>query len=153
MTASMSSRPSLTLFRMSSASPSSMGEVTSRSSLIICWPWLMTLVLSVVGLSGTSRIPSTPIPLSLRRSRSSLPGVSRPTIPKSSTSEPSARRLRATLAAPPGLIRLPWIAATGTGASGEIRSTSPKRYSSRMRSPITATRRSLNFSMNLSTFI
>jgi hypothetical protein len=40
---------------------------------------------------------------------------------------PSAAALRATFAAPPGRSSLRAIFTTGTGASGEIRSTSPNQ--------------------------
>ena len=50
---------------------------------------------------------------------------SAPTTPISITRAPRVATLRATLAAPPGMLAVRWRAITGTGASGEMRSTEP----------------------------
>ena len=55
------------------------------------------------------------------------PGSSLPTSASSDTFAPSAAALRATLAAPPGRSSLRSTLTTGTGASGEIRDTSPNQ--------------------------
>src|SRR6056297_2741505 len=63
------------------------------------------------------------------------------------TFAPMAERLFITLPAPPSVWLSFSTATTGTGASGEILSTLPHRYSSSIKSPMTSTRRSLNLSM------
>src|SRR5438270_10380738 len=60
--------------------------------------------------------------------------------PNSSVGTLSAVRLRATLAAPPGMKLSFWNSTTGTGASGEMRETLPQMNSSSMTSPMTRTR-------------
>ena len=57
------------------------------------------------------------------------PGSSSPTTERSATFAPSAAAFAATFAAPPGvsLVRLLSILTIGTGASGEMRLTSPNQ--------------------------
>src|ERR1035438_4093125 len=55
----------------------------------------------------------------------------------SSGAAPSAARLAAVLAAPPGRTVALCLRTTGTGASGDSREASPHQYLSRMTSPIT----------------
>src|SRR5215471_12636357 len=57
-----------------------------------------------------------------------------------STSAPNAARLAETLAAPPRTARSASRSSTGTGASGDNRSTEPERYLSSIRSPTTTMR-------------
>ena len=66
---------------------------------------------------------------------SSLLAVSLPVTPISSTLDPKALALTATLEAPPSLKSLCSGLSTGTGASGETLVTEPFKYSSRIMSP------------------
>ena len=56
-----------------------------------------------------------------------VPSLSSPTIPNNETCIPNLLKLIATFAAPPGRSSVFFTLMTGTGASGEIRSVSPKR--------------------------
>ena len=53
---------------------------------------------------------------------------------------PSCEDFPTTFAAPPSVVERRIIFKIGTGASGEIRSMCPQRYSSNIKSPITAIR-------------
>ncbi|EXI68790.1 MAG: hypothetical protein AW07_04349 [Candidatus Accumulibacter sp. SK-11] len=55
------------------------------------------------------------------------PASSSPTTDSSETRAPSAATLRATFAAPPGRSSQRSMRTTGTGASGEMRATSPNQ--------------------------
>ena len=81
---------------------------------------------------------STPAPLS--NSPSSRCSTSSPQKPACVARAPSPTRFMATLAAPPGTRVVCMERSTGTGASGEIRSTVPHTYRSSITSPITNTR-------------
>jgi hypothetical protein len=59
--------------------------------------------------------------------RARVPASSAPVTDSNVTGAPSAAALRATFAAPPGRSSLRAIRTTGTGASGEMRSTSPNQ--------------------------
>ena len=59
---------------------------------------------------------------------------------------PSAWMLAAAFAAPPSRQSCARTSSTGTGASGEIRETSPRRYSSSITSPTTTTRQPRSWS-------
>ena len=61
------------------------------------------------------------------RRASAFPGSSSPTTDSNEVWAPSAAALRATFAAPPGRSSVRAIFTTGTGASGEMRSTSPNQ--------------------------
>src|SRR6185436_16776199 len=68
------------------------------------------------------------------------PASSLPIAPSNSVAALRAVRLRATLAAPPGIEFSRSNSTTGTGASGEIRATRPQMNWSSMTSPTTSTR-------------
>ena len=82
---------------------------------------------TVVGRAGSSITPPVASPRSSRVARSRRPSSSAPTTPSSTGSAPSALRLAATFAAPPSVKLSRSISTTGTGASGEMRSTRPHR--------------------------
>ena len=90
-----------------------------------------------VGGQDAVECPCLPCPVGRCRCR---PWSSSPTSPAKLTSHPSARRFRATLAAPPGRQSRSLALSTGTGASGLMRSTLPIRYWSTIRSPSTRMR-------------
>ena len=73
--------------------------------------------------------------------RNSAPSASSPTTVHRPARAPSATRHFATFAAPPSMNSSRSTASTGTGASGEMRSTSPMMYASSVASPTTTTRR------------
>ena len=78
-----------------------------------------------VVLIDRSRCKRGSMPSFLSSRSSSLPSSSAPTTESSRVREPSAAQFQATLAAPPSLCSSPPTRTTGTGASGEIRDTSP----------------------------
>ncbi len=93
----------------------------------------------VVGIVATSvRAGSTPASANMDSSLSC--SSSPPPIPVTVTHAPSPARFMATLAAPPGRSFCQVARTTGTGASGEMRSTSPQMYLSSITSPTTNTR-------------
>ncbi len=72
------------------------------------------------------------------------PGSSSPTTAASTACAASPATLAAVLAAPPGTKVRSCSSTTGTGASGEMRRTTPCRYSSSIASPTTSTRTRLS---------
>jgi len=90
--------------------------------------------------AGAVDLPAQSTCWLVRSRRSWLAAGSRPTTPNSSVRAPRAERLRATLAAPPGMKLSRSKSTTGTGASGEMRATRPQMNWSSMTSPITSTR-------------
>src|ERR1019366_667274 len=100
----------------------------------------MTRVLVVVGRASSGISQSTATPRSSRDPSSSADSRSVPTRPTRSGVAPSAARLAAVLAAPPGRTVARCLRTTGTGASGESRDASPHQYLSRITSPITRIR-------------
>src|SRR6185312_855877 len=73
-------------------------------------------------------------------SLSCFAAASWPTVPNNSVFTRNAVRLRAALAAPPGMKLSRSNSTTGTGASGEMRATLPQMNWSSMTSPTTSTR-------------
>src|SRR5450631_124379 len=98
-------------------------------------------VLRVVGRSDTTIMPRVSTAISSKSVRARWPSASPPTAPTKATVAPSARRLFATLPAPPSVNEWLFTLTTGTGASGEIRLTRPQIHSSIITSPMTTTRR------------
>ena len=95
--------------------------------------------LVVVGMAATSvKAGSTPASASMDSNLSC--SSSPPPNPATVTHAPSPARFMATLAAPPGRSFCQVARTTGTGASGEMRSTSPQMYLSSITSPTTSTR-------------
>ena len=92
----------------------------------------------VKSLGSLPRITSTACVFS--NPSSLCAGSSSPTTVISITPGPSALTFNATFAAPPRRCSSRVTRTTGTGASGEIRSTSPNRYRSSIASPTTSTR-------------
>ena len=101
----------------------------------------MTLVFREVRRAGSVKRPSTATPSRTISCFSRWPGLSSPTRPRTSTWAPRATRLLTTLPAPPRVRVSRSTSTTATGASGEMRSTFPQRYSSSIKSPATRTLR------------
>src|SRR5579872_5884952 len=97
-------------------------------------------VLRVVGRFAASRTPPASTPSASNISLARVPSASSPTTPTNVTSAPSARKLFATFPAPPSVNVWRPTLTTGTGASGEMRETSPQIHSSIIRSPTTRMR-------------
>ena len=74
--------------------------------------------------------------------RNASAAASAPTTPPTPTKPPSAAIPAAAFAAPPGWYVRSTTSRTGTGASGEMRDTSPQTYVSSITSPTTTTRTS-----------
>ena len=74
-----------------------------------------------------SRCRLASMPFFFRSLASCSPGSSRPTTERSRVSAPRSLQFHATLAAPPSLCSSFVIKTTGTGASGEMRETSPNQ--------------------------
>ena len=89
---------------------------------IICWLPATTRSFVVVGRVALSTSPSWMAASAMAWRSASLRGPMRPT---SVARAPSAVILRATLPAPPGMALSRPRENTGTGASGEMRSTLP----------------------------
>ncbi len=89
-------------------------------------------------------IPEKSTPAAESKALSSRISASLPQKPACSTLTPRPTRFIATLAAPPGALVVRTERSTGTGASGEMRSTSPQMERSNITSPITNTRRAAN---------
>ncbi len=87
----------------------------------------MMRVLTVVRRVRSTTSPLTSTPRAARSAASVRPEASSPTRPTSRGAAPSEARLCATLAAPPRENVSRSTATTGTGASGEMRSTRPHR--------------------------
>src|ERR1039458_5293150 len=100
----------------------------------------MTRVLVVVGRASSRISQSTATPRSSRDPSSSTDSRSVPTRPTRSGVAPSAARLAAVLAAPPGRTVACCLRTTVTGASGASRDPAPHQYLSRITSPITRIR-------------
>ena len=114
--------------------------IFSRSTRTTCWWRAIMRVLTIVGnLSSSIESEMSILPFA-RSSRSFWPLRSFPIIPMTEVLSTNSRRLRATLAAPPGKKLSPVTSTTGTGASGEIRPTFPQTNSSSIRSPMTKMR-------------
>ena len=101
----------------------------------------MTLVFREVRRAWSVKRPSTATPSRTISWVSRWPGLSSPTRPRTSTWAPRATRLLTTLPAPPRVRVSRSTSTTATGASGEMRSTFPQRYSSSIKSPATRTLR------------
>ena len=101
----------------------------------------MTLVFREVRRPGSVKRPSTATPSRTISWVRRWPGLSSPTRPRTSTWAPRATRLLTTLPAPPRVRVSRSTSTTATGASGEMRSTLPQRYSSSIKSPATRTLR------------
>src|SRR5258707_4313097 len=97
----------------------------------------MMRVFTVVTELSEQRHPSDPTFASESNHFSLFPAPSLPMMLKSSVGTPRAAKLRATLAAPPGMNLSRSNCTTGTGASGEILFTEPQINSSSMISPNT----------------
>ncbi len=117
------------------------GWRVSRSMRTTCWELPRTRVLREVRRSRSAKRPAASTPSRAISWRRSCPGWSSPTSPRTSTRAPRATRLLTTLPAPPKVRVSRSTSTTTTGASGEMRSTRPQRYSSSMKSPATRTRR------------
>ena len=83
-------------------------------------------VLTLVCRAGFVTNPRQPIFCSFNNVFNRRPASSLPIAPKISVGTLSAVRLRATLAAPPGMKLSRSKSTTGTGASGEMRDTPPQ---------------------------
>ena len=116
-------------------------SATSRSARTTCWWWATMRVFTVVGRAPSETASAGTMPSARSASRTRSPAASWPITPTSTASPPRARRLAATLPAPPRWKLWPVTSTTGTGASGEMRATLPQMNSSSMRSPRTSTRR------------
>src|SRR5277367_2972202 len=100
-------------------------------------------VFEIVGCSATT-IPEASTPAAVRIAVSWRISLSSPQKPAWVTLTPRPTRFMATLAAPPGELVVRTERSTGTGASGEMRSTSPQMERSSMTSPITRMRKAAN---------
>src|SRR3989344_953311 len=100
----------------------------------------MILILTVVGLSSSMSIPSTSMPFCSRSLSRVARDSSFPVMPTIFTRSPRAAAFMATFAAPPGTKVSRCTSTTWTGASGEMRETSPQTYLSSMLSPMTMMR-------------
>jgi hypothetical protein len=119
-------------------------RVVSRSMRSPCWCSAMMRVLRVVGRPASSTTAPTSTPSLASSERSRRPWGPVPTTPATATRAPNRQRFLATLAAPPRVTSSFSTETTGTGASGEIRSTCPQTYSSSIRSPTTSRRHRSN---------
>ncbi len=108
----------------------------------ICWCAARTRVFLLVLRSGSWKSPASVTPFSSRARRSSSPFSSLPITEQTATLQPSAIRLFTTFPAPPRRRSSRDTSTTCTGASGEMRSALPQRYSSSIRSPMTSARTS-----------
>src|SRR5580658_7045403 len=97
----------------------------------------MTRALLVVILLSLFNNPAVTIPLSPNNPSSVPPSASLPINERTLTLAPSEARFKATFPAPPIRYSVRSNATTGTGASGDIRSTCPHKYVSSITSPIT----------------
>src|SRR5258708_6932011 len=99
----------------------------------------MMRVLIVVGsnLPEINRSSVCKVLLSFTELRILSPAKSSPITPITHACAPSASRFASTFAAPPRCVDSRLISTTGTGASGEMRVTSPQRNSSSITSPST----------------
>ena len=120
--------------------------ISSRSSRVsrsirttCCWCAMIRVLMLVVRSKCCSR-PSQPTRCSSSRLVNFFPASSRPMTPSASAEVFKAVRLRATLAAPPGMKLSRSNSTTGTGASGEMRETRPQMNWSSITSPMTSTR-------------
>ena len=122
----------------------STGVRCSRSARTIICCWAMMRVLIVVGrdLSAINKSSVWKVLFSLTELRILSPAKSSPTTPITHACAPSASRLANTFAAPPRCVDSRLMSTTGTGASGEMRVTSPQRNSSSITSPSTTMLRS-----------
>ncbi len=120
------------------------GVRCSRSARTTIWFCAIMRVLIVVGRepSLTSEPSAWKLLLSPTELRILSPAKSSPTKPTTHAFAPSATRFASTLAAPPRCVDSRRMSTTGTGASGEIRVTSPQRNSSSITSPSTMMLRS-----------
>ncbi len=125
----------------------------SLSNLTSCWFPAITRVFRVVERSPVDIIPPSSIPSSPRRFLSMSPALSLPTTPARIGIPSMESMLFATFAAPPGLVDSLSTSTSGTGASGDILSTFPHRYSSSIISPMTRILFPANFSMCFLRFI
>ncbi len=117
----------------------------SRSARTTSWLCAMMRVLTVVGLPSSATMSDSSSPaasISRNSPRTRSPARSSPMTPTREARAPSARRFASTLAAPPSRADSRRMSTTGTGASGEMRVTSPHTNSSSITSPYTTTRRS-----------
>ena len=137
-----------TLLNKSTESSGVRSVSISSSTRSICMRLPMIRNLVVVILPKLRIIPFVFRPDFVIRFISSSPCLSLPITEQSTTSAPSDLILRATLAAPPSILSRFLSVTTGTGASGEIRSTLPMRYESIITSPITSTWHELNLLNN-----
>jgi hypothetical protein len=101
------------------------GLRSSSSTRTTCWLCATTRVFTVVGRSGSTSRWSGEIPRSFSAAVSSRPASSAPITPTRSGVPPRLATLTATLAAPPGTTDDRRLWTTGTGASGDSRSTVP----------------------------
>ncbi len=102
-----------------------------------CWTSVRIRVLVTV---APSRSSGTTSQCSETSSTSRRPSASAATAVTSTTSPTSRAASTAASAAPPGRTRTLSVSNTGTGASGDSRSTRPSRSTSRSESPSTTTR-------------
>src|SRR5439155_584514 len=119
--------------------PSSRGGASRSRRTTCCW-WAMMRVFSVVRAWRATTTPSVPAPSARSAEASRFPAASSPTIPHAAARPPSAVTLLTTLPAPPGRSSSPVTCTTGTGASGEMRSTCPHTKRSSIKSPTTSAR-------------
>ena len=124
------------------ASPvvSSRGSETSASARRICCVPATKRVLMVVGRVSWRIRSADATPRPAKAASISSAAVSSPVSAIRVTFPPNAATLRATLPAPPSMAVSLWMRRTGTGASGEIRATSPVMNRSSMTSPTQRTR-------------
>ena len=98
----------------------------SQSTLTTCWDLAMILTFLVVWMFGSTMSPEQSTPAFVRRSLRCAPSASSPMAPTITGTAPSEARFMATLAAAPGMSLSEVTLTTGTGASGEMRFTSPR---------------------------
>ncbi len=119
--------------------------LVSRSMRSTCWRSAIILVFFVVSRSGSWITPRVSTPRSPNFFSNSSLSLPMPVTPRTETLAPSAARLLTTLPEPPRVYSSFLTATTWTGASGEMRSTSPQTYSSIIKSPTTSRRHWSNF--------
>jgi hypothetical protein len=112
-------------FTTASPRPASIGAVSSSSMRTICWSCATMRNFTVVGRPAAIEMCAQSMPRWVSIPRNSAPASSWPVTPNRVTRAPSAATLHAVLAAPPGTPNALIFRTMGTGASGEMRSTSP----------------------------
>jgi len=95
-------------------------------------------------------MPLVSTPIFLNFSSKSFPSRPVPITPTAKTFAPRATRLFTTLPEPPGVYSSSSTETTRTGASGDMRSTDPHKYSSIIKSPTTRILHLSNFEMSIS---